>query len=89
MGLRYVNALRLTRGGRSHNLEAAQTARPRRRVQPLLGPLDDTEWDVSRRENHAITIRVAGTLVLTPQTSPTITRAIFSPPTDEGSIGLA
>ena len=38
---------------------------------------------------HAVTIRVAAAVVVAPHTSPTITRAIFSPPTDEGSIGLA
>ena len=38
---------------------------------------------------HAITIRVAGAVLVSPHTSPTMTRAIFSPPTDDGSIGLA
>jgi hypothetical protein len=40
-------------------------------------------------ENQPITMRVAGAVVLAPQISPTITRAIFAPPTDDGSIGLA
>ena len=47
-------------------------------------------FDIGRcRKNHEITIRVAGALALVPHTSPTMTRAIFSPPTDDGSIGLA
>ena len=39
--------------------------------------------------NQALTMRVAGAVVLGPQISPTITRAIFAPPTDDGSIWLA
>ena len=34
-------------------------------------------------------MRVAGVVVLAPQMSPTMTRAILAPPTDDGSIGLA
>lgn len=41
------------------------------------------------RGSQAITMRVAGAVVLAPQISPTITRAIFAPPTDDGSIWLA
>ena len=40
-------------------------------------------------DDQAKTMRVAGAVVLAPQISPTITRAIFAPPTDDGSIWLA
>ena len=65
---------------------------PRIPTRPLTGPAAvRLQMILSGRcpDNQPITMRVAGVVVLASQTSPTMTRAIFAPPTDDGSIWLA